>query len=236
MIRCCLFLMAIAGIFPDARAQQQPNLDSQNVIAPADFLRILVRPAEVEGRANLFTDWQQGEVFLSQGRFASGITFNYDVLNHVLLVLVDEKEFSLNPIAVDSILMANSSQVLINPIILDGIDSDFLLLRVYEGLHLSLFRNTLAKVMDGDNNTTSTTELVYAHNSDIQIDQEQMYFLLNKATNEFRELQGKKKELKKWENGDQVVAFVKNQNLDLKNEADLIQVVQYYEQLTFGVH
>jgi hypothetical protein len=228
--------MAIAGIFPDARAQQQPNLDSQNVIAPADFLRILVRPAEVEGRANLFTDWQQGEVFLSQGRFASGITFNYDVLNHVLLVLVDEKEFSLNPIAVDSILMANSSQVLINPIILDGVGSDLLLLRVYEGLHLSLFRNTLAKVMDGDNNTTSTTELVYAHNSDIQIDQEQMYFLLNKATNEFRELQGKKKELKKWENGDQVVAFVKNQNLDLKNEADLIQVVQYYEQLTFGVH
>jgi len=47
--------------------------------------------------------------------------------------------------------------------------------------------------MDGDNNTTSTTELVYAHNSDIQIDQEQMYILLNKATNEFRELQGKKK-------------------------------------------
>jgi len=228
--------MAIAGIFPDARAQQQPNLDSQNVIAPADFLRILVRPAEVEGRANLFTDWQQGEVFLSQGRFASGITFNYDVLNHVLLVLVDEKEFSLNPIAVDSILMANSSQVLINPIILDGVGSDLLLLRVYEGLHLSLFRNTLAKVMDGDNNTTATTELVYAHNSDIQIDQEQMYILLNKATNEFRELQGKKKELKKWENGDQVVAFVKNQNLDLKNEADLIQVVQYYEQLTFGVH
>jgi len=228
--------MAIAGIFPDARAQQQPNLDSQNVIAPADFLRILVPPAEVEGRANLFTDWQQGEVFLSQGRFASGITFNYDVLNHVLLVLVDEKEFSLNPIAVDSILMANSSQVLINPIILDGVGSDLLLLRVYEGLHLSLFRNTLAKVMDGDNNTTATTELVYAHNSDIQIDQEQMYFLLNKATNEFRELQGKKKELKKWENGDQVVAFVKNQNLDLKNEADLIQVVQYYEQLTFGVH
>lgn len=236
MIRCCLFLMAIAGIFPDARAQQQPNLDSQNVIALADFLRILVPPAEVEGRANLFTDWQQGEVFLSQGRFASGITFNYDVLNHVLLVLVDEKEFSLNPIAVDSILMANSSQVLINPIILDGVGSDLLLLRVYEGLHLSLFRNTLAKVMDGDNTTTSTTELVYAHNSDIQIDQEQMYFLLNKATNEFRELQGKKKELKKWENGDQVVAFVKNQNLDLKNEADLIQVVQYYEQLTFGVH
>jgi len=228
--------MAIAGIFPDARAQQQPNLDSQNVIAPADFLSILVPPAEVEGRANLFTDWQQGEVFLSQGRFASGITFNYDVLNHVLLVLVDEKEFSLNPIAVDSILMANSSQVLINPIILDGVGSDLLLLRVYEGLHLSLFRNTLAKVMDGDNNTTATTELVYAHNSDIQIDQEQMYILLNKATNEFRELQGKKKELKKWENGDQVVAFVKNQNLDLKNEADLIQVVQYYEQLTFGVH
>jgi len=235
MIRCCLFLMVIAGIFPDTMAQQQPNLNSQNVIAPTEFLRLLVPPAEVEGRSKLFTDWKQGEVFLSKGRFASGITFNYDILNHTLLVLVDGKEYSLNPIAVDSILIANISQVLINPIILDGIGNDLLLLRVYEGLHLSLFRTTLAKVMDGDNTTTSITELEYDHIK-IRIDQERIYFLLNKTTNEFRELQGKKKELKKWENGDQVVAFVKNQNLDLKKETDLIQVVQYYEQLTYGVH
>jgi hypothetical protein len=224
--------MVIGGILPDASAQQQPDLDSTNVIAPAEFLRILVPPAEVEGRANLFPDWQQGEVFLSQGRFASDITFNYDVLNHVILVLVDEKELSLNPIAVDSIFVANSTQVLINPIILDGVGGDLLLLRVYNGPHLSLFRNTLAKVMGRDTNTSAITKFKYTH-SDIQIDEEQMYFLLNKATNEFRELQGKKNELKKWENGGQLVAFIKNHNLDLKNEADLIQVVQYYEQLTF---
>lgn len=236
MIRCCLFLMAIAGIFPNARAQQQRNLDSLKAIAPAEFMSILVPPEEVKERANLFRDWQYGEVFLSQGRFASGITFNYDVLNHTLLVQVDEKEFSLNPIAVDSILIANSSQVLINPVILDGVGGDLLLLRVYESPHTSLYRNTFSKVMDGyDNNTTTTTKLVYAHNIDTQIDHEQMYILLNKATNEFRELQGKKKELKKWENGDQVLAFAKDQNLDLQNEADLIQVVQYYEQVTFAV-
>ncbi len=235
MIRCCLFLMVIAGIFPDTIAQQQPNLDSKNVIAPTEFLRLLVPPAEVEGRSKLFSDWKQGEVFLSKGRFASGITFNYDVLNNTLLVLVEGKEFSLNPIAVDSILIANSSQVLINPIILDGVGNDLLLLRVYDGLHVSMFRTTLPKVMDGDNITTSITELKYDQ-IEIQIDQERIYFLLIKATNEFRELQGKKKELKKWENGDQVVAFVKNQNLDLKNEADLIQIVQHYEQLTYGVH
>jgi len=198
IIRCCLFLTTIAGIFADAGAQQQGNLDSQKVIAPAEFFSILLPTEEVEGRANLFRDWQQGEVFLSQGRFASGITFNYDVLNHALLVLVDEKEFSLNPIAVDSILLAHSSQVLINPIILDGIGSELLLLRLYEGLHLSLFRNTLTKVME-NNSTTTTAELVYAHTKDVQIDQEQMYILIYKATNEFLELQGKKKELKKWE-------------------------------------
>lgn len=236
MIRCCLFLLAIAGIFPDAMAQQQPDTDSSNVIAQDEFLRILRIPAEVKGRANLFTDWQQGEVFLSQGRFASGIMFNYDVLNNVLLVLIDEEEFSLNPIAVDSILIANNTQDLINPIILDGAGMDLLLIRVYDGLHLSLFRNTSAEVMVGDNNTTSKTELEYVHNNDIQINREQTYFLLNKATNEFRELQGNKKELKSWENGNQVAAFVKNQNLDLKNETDLIQVVQYYEQLIYGVH
>ena len=235
MIRCCIILFSIAGIFPNAIAQQQPNLNSQKVIAPTEFLRLLVDPAEVESRVNLFRDWQLGEVFLSQGRFASGITFNYDVLNNALLVLVEEKEFSLNPIAVDSIFIANNSQVLINPIIVDGLGGDLLLLRVYEGLHLSLFRNTLAKVMDRDTNTAAITKFEYSRDGDIQIDQEQMYFLLKKATNDIIEFQGKKKELKNWENGDQIAAFIKNQNLDLKIETDLIQVVQYYEQLTFGV-
>ncbi len=225
--------MAIAGISLGALAQQQPVLDSENVIAPADFMRILVPPDEVEGRAYLFDDWQQGEVFLSQGKYASGITFNYDVLNHALLVLVDKKEFSLNPIAVDSILMANRSQVLINPIILDGIDTDRLLLRVYEGIHVSLFRSTAAKKIAGDNNTTTSVKLKYVEDTDIQVNQEQTFILFDKSTKKLREIPEKKKELKKWENGDQLADFVKNQNLDLKIEADLILLVQYYQQLMY---
>ena len=235
MIRYCLLLVTLAGVFLDTNAQEQFKVDSGMVIAPDDFFGLLVPPEEVEGRTKLFTDWQQGEVFLSQGKFVSDITFNYDVLNHILLVLVDEKEFSLNPIAVDSILIANSSKDLINPIILDGIDVDLLLLRVYNGQHISLFRNTLAKVVDRDINTAAIEKFEYSKNDDVQIDQEQVYFLLNKVTKEITEFQGKKKELKNWENGDQVMSFVKDQNLVLKNEADLIKVVQYYEQLSFGV-
>jgi hypothetical protein len=203
-----------------------------NAVAPSEFIRLLVLPAEVEGNVNLFSEWQQGKVFLSQGRYASDITFNYDLLNHMIWVMIEGKEYSLNPVAVDSIFIANSSQVLVNPIILDGIDSDLLLLRVYDSQHLSLFRNTMAEVLEVEEKTTSTTELVYDYR-DIQFDQEQIYLLLNKTNNEVRELKGRKKELKRWEHGDQVMAFVKNQNLDLKKEPDLIQVVQYYEQLTF---
>ncbi|GJM29668.1 MAG: hypothetical protein DHS20C17_23030 [Cyclobacteriaceae bacterium] len=226
--------MAIAGIFTEARAQQQPLLDPANAIAFNEFFRLLVPPEDVEERANLFTDWQQGAVFLSQGRFASDITFNYDVLNNTLLVQVDEKKYSLNPIAVDSILVANRAQVLINPIILEGIGSDLLLLRLYNGLHLSLFRNNLAAVIDSDNRTSSIAEIKYTGDSDVRIALEQKYLLLNKDTNELREVLGKKKELKKWENGDQILTFIKNQNLDFSNEDDLIQVVQYYEQLNYG--
>ena len=233
MIRCCILLMVLTGIFQNAIAQQRPNLDSQKAIPRGEFLRLLVLPTEVEARSNLFKDWQQGTVFLSQGRFASGITFNYDVLNNSLVVLVDEKEFTLNPIAVDSILLANDPEVLVNPIIYGGTGIELLLLRVYGGSQLSLFRNTLAKVIDGDNNTTTITELVYDP-KEIKVDQEHIYFLLEKTTNEFREFQGKKKELKKWQNGDQVLDFVKSENLDLGKEADLIEVVRYYEQLTFG--
>ena len=114
--------------------------------------------------------------------------------------------------------------------------SDLLLLRVYNGPHLSLLRKTLAELTERDVKTSSSTELVYVHRDDIQIDQDQTYFLLNKTTNESIEFQGKKKELKNWENGDQLLDFIKDQDLELKNEADLIQAVQYYEDLTFGVH
>lgn len=56
---------------------------------------------------------------------------------------------------------------------------------------------------------------------------------MGKKKGQFTELQGRKKELKGWDHGDQVIAFVKNQHLDLKNKTDLVQVVQYYEQLAF---
>ena len=225
--------MVIAGISPAVTAQQQPGIDSLNVIPFDEFFRLLVPPEEVEGRVNLFADWQKGAVFLTQGKFASGIAYNYDVLNNVLLVLVEDKEFSLNPIAVDSILMANSAKVLINPIIINGIGSELLLLRVYDGPHLSLFHNTSAKVADRDINTSAIDTFTYEPKDDIEIDQDQMYSMLVKATDQVIEFHGKKKELKNWENGNQVLDFVKNQNLNLKNETDLIQVVQFYEQVTY---
>ena len=231
MTRYWFIIIALTGCFINAFAQQPSGIDAEKVIAPADFLSILVPPQEVEGRTVLFSDWQQGEVFLSQGRYASGITFNYDVLNDVLLVLVEEKEFSLNPIAVDSILIANSTQVLVNPIILDGVGGDVLLLRVYQGSHLSLFRSTLAKVLENREINTAAIEKFKYVSENIEIDEQQTYFLQDRSTNEITEFEGKRKELKSWENGDQITSFVKSNELDLKKESDLIQVIQYYEQL-----
>jgi hypothetical protein len=190
-----------------------------------------VPPKEVEGQASLFENWQLGVVFLSQGRFVSGVTFNYDLLHHRLLVLVDEKEYTLNPIAVDSVLVSNRSQVLINPIIIEGAETESLLLKVYDGPRLSLFRHTVATTEEEQEKTTSTTRLVYEHAGEIPVELEPSYFLLNKMTREFREIQGKIKEVKKWEHGDKVVDFIKNQQLDLKEESDLIKAVAFSDQL-----
>ena len=202
IIRCCLFVLVIATSHVGL-AQQHADLDPSKAVPFDELFRLLVPPAEVEERVFLFQDWQQGAVFLSQGRFTPDVNFKYDVLNHALLVLVDEKELSLNTIAVDSILMNNRPQVLINPIILDGVDSEFLLLRVYNGPLLSLFRSTLAEVIDRDINTAAITKFKYSP-EEVQIEQEQGYSLFHKSTGEMGEFQGRKKgnkKLGKWRSG-----------------------------------
>ena len=230
MIRYCLLLIVLTGMFSGVRGQQHPEFDPRKAVPPEEFSRILVPPEEVEGQASLFQGWQRGTVFLSQGRFVSDVAFNYDMLHHRLLVLVEEKEYILNPIAVDSILISNSPQVLINPVILEGADMESLLLRVYDGAHLSLFRHTITTTVEEQEKTTSTTTLKYEYKK-VPVELEKTYFLLNKTTSEFHEIQGKIKELKKWEHGEQLVDFVKNQQLDLKDESDLIKVVAFSNQL-----
>ena len=222
-------VILIAGAFLDMKAQQ-PNRDSTKVIGRSGFLSLLVTPDEVEGRLNLYSNWQEAEVFLSNGRFASDIIFNYDLMNNTILILVDQEEYALNPIAVDSILMEGRSEVLVNPIILEGLDGDMLLLRIFEGRYLSLFRTTSAKEVV-DYEPTTVTRLVYHNNVEIEIDQKQKYLLLKKATNEYQELQGNKKDFKKWENGAEILDYVKDQELNLNYESGLIGAVDYYDQL-----
>jgi len=236
MVRCCFVLMVFAGLVTEIKAQQaqQTKLNPEKIIATEEFSRILVPSVPVDDRALVYSNWQQGAVFLSQGRYASGITFNYDVLNHDLLVQVDDKQYSLNPIAIDSILVANSKDVLINPILLENVQMDVLLLRLHQGPNFSLFRHTLAEVVEKEPNTTSNTTLIYSEKDDTEVDRERLYFLLNKTSNEFSEFYGKKKELKKWQNGGQLIDFVNDSELNLRKETDLIKVVEYYEQLMFS--
>jgi len=103
-----------------------------------------------------------------------------------------------------------------------------MLLKVYDSQHLSLYRKTLVEVIKPNYN-----ELLNVGSRNFQIDKDYFYLLWEKKKGQFTELQGRKKELKEWDHGDQVIAFVKNQHLDLKNKTDLVQVVQYYEQLAF---
>lgn len=163
-----LFCFLVFGV----HGQQKINRDPQNIVDPTGFMRILTLPVKVEGTANMFEDWQQGDVYLSESKIASEAIFNYDIMNHMISVLVEGKEYSLNPVAVDSIKIKNSSQTLINSIVLDGITSDLMLLKVYDSQHLSLYRKTLVEVIKPNYN-----ELLNVGSRNFQIDKDYFYLL-----------------------------------------------------------
>ena len=121
-VRYCLFILVLWGCCLQSKAQEV--LDPDKKVPLEELTRILTPLPEVEARATLYPDWQPAVVFLSQGRYTSNVELNYDPMNNHLLVLVDEKEYFLNPIAVDSIQVISRAQVLVNPIVLPEAPDD----------------------------------------------------------------------------------------------------------------
>ncbi len=228
-VRYCLFVFVLS-IFCLSSKGQQGSLDPNKQVPLEEFSRILTPPLEVEGRASLYPEWQTAVVFLSQGRYTNNVALNYDPMNNHLLVFVDEKEYFLNPIAVDSIQIISRGQVLINPIILPKASFDQLLVRLHDGHNFSLFRHTKAEIAEEGSKTTSNTQLVYSDKK-VKIIEEFRYFLLTKSSGEFGEFLSKKKELKKWQQGDQLLKYAESQKLNLRKEEDMASLFKHYEQL-----
>lgn len=210
------------------QAQQPLNRDPQNIVDPNGFMRVLAPPSRVEGSVNMFENWQRGDVYLSQGKLAESVILNYDVLHHMLSVQVEGKEYSLNPVAIDSIKVLNTPWVLVNPIIFEEVYSDVLLLRIYQSAHTSMFRKTTVEVIKPNYN-----EILNVGSRNFQINQDFTYLIKHHQTNQIKEFNGKRKELKEWEHGSKILSFVKQQHLDLKNETDLVKIVEYHDELTY---
>ncbi|MDH3708694.1 MAG: hypothetical protein OER04_02335 [Cyclobacteriaceae bacterium] len=219
--------MMILGL--ESMAQQvKLNRDPQNIVDPTGIMRVLTPPTEVEGSANLFEDWQKAEIYLNQGKTKSLLEINYDIFNHIVAVRVEGKEYNLNPLVVDSIRLLDQSLTLINTNVLPGLSGDALLMRVYNGPHVALYRKTLVEVIKPNYN-----ELLHVGSRNYQIDQDILHYLGEKSTGKYFELKGRKKDFKELSNSDKINTFIKQQHLNLKEESDLIEVVKYYEQLAY---
>ncbi len=208
--------------------QMKLNRDPQNIVDPTGIMRVLTPPTEVEGSANLFEDWQKAELYLNQGKTKSLLEVNYDIFNHIVAVRVDGKEYSLNPLVVDSLRLLDQSLTLVNTNVLPGLSGDALLLRVYQGPHVALYRKTLVEVIKPNYN-----ELLHVGSRNYQIDQDILHYMGEKSTGKYFELKGRKKDFKELSNSDKINTYIKQQHLNLKVESDLIDVVKYYEQLAY---
>ena len=205
------------------------NRDPQYIVDPTGIMRVLAPPTEVEGSADMFEDWQEADVYLDQGESKAKLEINYDILNNVVAVKFQEKEYSLNPLAVDSMRLINRNQTLVNTRVLKGLQGDAMLLKVYEGPHVALYRKTLVEIIKPNYN-----ELLNVGNRNYQIDQDTFHYLAEKADQKYHEMKGRKKDFKELPQTDQVETFIKKQHLNLKEEADLIEAVKYFEQVAFG--
>lgn len=220
-----IFLLLAVSIAVDAQ-ERRLNRDPQYIVDPTAIMKILTPATEVEGTADMFEDWQQAAIYLSKGKQGTVLDVNYDIMNHIVAVRVKGKEYSLNPMAVDSMVFQDSDQALINSNVLQGLSGDALLLRLYQGTKFSLYRKTLVEIIKPTYN-----EALHVGSRNYKLDQDMTYLLRDKSTNVYHELKGKKKDFKDLANYDKISEFIKSQNIYLRKEADLIELVKYYEQL-----
>ncbi len=225
-IFCLLILLVMIDLQVDAQTPPL-NRDPQNIVDPGTaIIRILTPPTKVEGSVDMFEDWTKAAIYLSKGKQGTILEVNYDIMNHIVPVRVNGKEYSLNPIAVDSLVLQNSDQVLVNTRVLKGLSGDALLLRVLNGSNFALYRKTAIEVIKPTYN-----EALNVGSRNVKLNQEKVYLLREKSSNTYYELRGKKKDFKDLANYDKISTYIKGQNLDLKNEANLIDIVNYYAEL-----
>jgi len=205
--------------------QQKLNRDPQYIVDPTAIMRILTPPPDVEGTALMYDDWQQAAVFLSNGKQGTVLDVNYDLLNNFVPVFYDQEEYSINGIAIDSLVIKQKNEVLVSGKVLKGFAGDQLLLRVYNGSDYALYRKTIVDVIKPNYN-----ELLNVGSRNFKIDKSYKYVLHAKSDQKYYDFNNKK-DLKVLPNYAQLTSFLKQSKVGMKLESDLVSIAEAYQQL-----
>ncbi len=205
-------------------AQQPLNRDPQNIVDPTGFMRILTPPVKVEGSSMMFENWQSADVYLTNGKYGRTVGINYDIQNHLLPVMLNNKEYSLNPLSVDSLVLIDKGQTLVNTMLLKQLPGDAMILRLFDGAHVDLFKKSLIAELKPNYN-----ELLNVGSRNIRLEKNEVHLIT--WGDSYYELSSKKKDLKALPHYEELSQYIKDENLSLKHEPDLIRLAQYLDQL-----
>jgi hypothetical protein len=205
--------------------QQKLNRDPQYIVDRTAIMRILTPQPELEGTALMNPDWQKAAVFLSNGKQGTVLEVNYDQHNNLVPVLYDNAEYSINGIAIDSIVFQQTNETLISETVIKGVDGDQLLVRLYDGPGYTLYKKTLIDIIKPNYN-----EILNVGSRNYKVDRIYKYLLYSKSEEKAYDFNNKK-DLKALPNYAELAGFLKQNKPGMREDSDLVSIAEAYQNI-----
>jgi hypothetical protein len=233
--RFVCFFTVLSGFF-FCQAQNPPsgydvgaNLNDF-VEGRSDYIRSFKSGYEgIRGTPNVFEDFRKGNLYFTNKISVAGIMINYDCYNDNILYTEKDHIYIINGKNIDFFTIENgwgSGNLLFKQVFLESEKKIIFLQIIYE-CQSTLFKRYKKKFIEADYTGPYNADRRY----DEYIDDQDYYIKLTDG--KIRQIKTRKKHIKEifGDKSTMILEFIKEENIDLKDENDLVQLVEYYDKI-----
>ena len=231
-----LFIISYTSSFAQLGNSTSGSTSVTDVIDPSyqnTGLRYAERFKEVEGSPYLFDTWKSGELVTSVGKKVEGLTLKFDAYSNILVLQKEEEEVALMDGAISefSLFDLEGKQMLFRKFPLGKMGKQVFAQILFYGKLILVKHHKVSRVRKennsggyGDAGNMKETEH-FSHTN--------VYYIKQKESDTFEPFKPNRKAMLKMlpDHQDEITSYMKKEKLKLKDDDEIIQLLQYYESL-----